>query len=162
MFDSLFSLPSFNSEYETPSQLLIETVQQEVDPHYNDEYAGKGLGTAPIGHIVTIVGAENYTVDIDAQIEVTNGYTLQQILPKIEENLETYFLSLRKKWDASTDLNEYSLKIIYEKVKSTILNSPGVENILSCEINDLEEDIELQEDSTKQQIPVIGVIDIDD
>lgn len=150
-----------NSEYDRPSQTLINEVQKAVDPHYNDEYAGKGLGTAPIGHVVTIVGPEDYTVNIDAEIEVENGRTLQQVIPGIKTNLQSYFLSLRKKWAEATDLNEYSLEIIYERVKSTILNSAGVKNITSCTINELEEDIILQEDSVKQQLPIIGEINID-
>lgn len=150
-----------NSDYNRPSQVLINEVQKAVDPHYNDEYAGKGLGTAPIGHVVTVVGPEDYTVDIDAEIEVENGRTLQQVIPGIETNLQSHFLSLRKKWAEATDLNEYSLEIIYERIKSTILNSAGVKNILSCTINELEEDIVLQEDKIKQQLPIIGEINID-
>lgn len=149
-----------DSEYNRPSQTLVTTVQNAVDPHYNDQYAGKGLGTAPIGHVVTVVRPDNFTVDIDSQIEVANGYTLQQILPEIETNLENYFLSLRKKWDDATDLNVYSLKVIYERVKSTILNSTGVENIISCTINELTSDITLQQNSTTQELPVIGDINI--
>lgn len=149
-----------DSQYNKPSAKLIEEVQQATDPHYNDEYAGKGLGTAPIGHVVTIVGPENYTVNIDAQIEVENGRTLQQVIPGIKTNLQSYFLSLRKKWAEATDLNEYSLEIFYERVKSTILNSAGVKNITSCTINELEEDIILQEDENKQEIPIIGDVTI--
>lgn len=149
-----------NSDYDAPSQLLINKVQQEIDPHYNDEYAGKGLGHAPIGHVVTVTSPENFEVDIDAEIEVVAGRTLLQIKQGIEDNLENYFLSLRKKWATATDLNEYSLKVIYERVKSTIMNSPGVENIISCTINNDTEDIELQEDATNQQIPIIGEINI--
>ena len=149
-----------DSEYNRPSQTLVTTVQNAVDPHYNDQYAGKGLGTAPIGHIVTVVRPDNFTVDIDSQIEIANGYTLQQILPEIETNLENYFLSLRKKWDDATDLNVYSLKVLYERVKSTILNSTGVENIISCTINELTSDITLQQNSITQELPVIGDINI--
>lgn len=149
-----------DSQYNKPSSKLIEEVQQATDPHYNDEYAGKGLGTAPIGHVVTIVGPENYTVNIDAQIEVENGRTLQQVIPGIQTNLQSYFLSLRQKWAEATDLNEYSLEIFYERVKSTILNSAGVKNIKSCTINKLEKDIILQEDENKQEIPIIGDVTI--
>lgn len=149
-----------NSLYGKPSETLINEVQKAVDPHYNDEYAGKGLGQAPIGHVVTITGPEKYTVDIEAEIEVQNGFTIQQVIPSIKTNLESYFLSLRKRWADATDLNEYSLKIIYERVKSTILTTNGVENILSCTINELEEDIVLQEDAQKQQLPIIGDVTI--
>lgn len=149
-----------DSQYNKPSALLVETVQQAVDPHYNDEYAGMGLGTAPIGHVVTIVGPDEYEVDIDAQIELTTGYTLPQVLPGIQENLEAHFLSLRKKWANSTDLNQYSLKIIYERIKTIIMSSAGVENIISCTINNDINDIILQENSTTQELPIIGDLNI--
>lgn len=149
-----------NSQYLTPSQTLIDIVQQAVDPHYNDEYAGKGLGHAPIGHIVTVVGPENYTVDVDVQIETSAGYTIGQVIPLINQNLEIYFQNLRKRWANATDLNQYSLKIIYERIKTTIMNTSGVENIIECTINELEQDIELQENSTKQQLPILGEVTI--
>ena len=149
-----------DSQYNKPSSKLIEEVQQATDPHYNDEYAGRGLGTAPIGHVVTIMGPDEHESNIEATIEVANGYTIQQVRPTILANLESYYLGLRKKWAEATDLNKYSLKIIYERVKSTILNTTGVENILACTINGLEKDIVLQEDKDKQEIPIIGDVTI--
>lgn len=151
-----------NSDYNKPSQTLVDEVQQAIDPHYNDEYAGKGLGTAPIGHVVTVVGPTNLTVDIVSQIETMAGYTIQQVTPVIIENLTNFFLELRKNWANATSLNEYSLKIIYEKVKSVILNTTGVENILSCTLNNASVDIVLTENSTTQQIPVLGTVIINE
>ena len=149
-----------NSQYLVPSQTLIDIVQEAVDPHYNDAYAGKGLGYAPIGHVVTVTGATAYTVNISATIEPSAGYSVAQVTPLIEENLETYLAGLRKKWADATDLNEYSVKIIYERVKTVIMDTPGVDNITACEINELEEDIELQEDSAKQELPILGEVTI--
>lgn len=149
-----------NSEYKTPSQILINAVQQAVDPHYDDEYAGKGLGMAPIGHVVTIVGSEDYTVDISCEIELENGYTLGQVTPLIEQNLETYLEGLRKNWDKASDLNVYSVEIIYERVKTTIMDTIGVKNISSCTINEQSQDIVLQEDSAKQQLPILGEVTV--
>lgn len=151
-----------DSDYNKPSQTLVDEVQQAVDPHYNDEYAGKGLGTAPIGHVVTVVGPTNLTVNIVSQIETMAGYTVQQVTPVIIENLTNFFLELRKNWANATSLNEYSLKIIYEKVKSVILNTTGVENILSCTLNNASVDIVLTENSTTQQIPVLGTVIINE
>jgi len=148
-----------NSSYDIPSDKLVEEVQDAIDPYYDDDkYAGKGLGTAPIGHVVTVVAPSEYTVDIDATIELASGYTLAQIKQNILDSIETYFLTLRKSWDNASDLNEYSLKIIIARVRSAILNTTGVENITSCKLNNDTVDITLTEDSTTQQIPVTGVI----
>lgn len=147
-----------DASYNVPSGILVEKVQQEVDPHYNDEYAGKGLGTAPIGHVVTIVGATQFTVDVSSQIALLNNYTLEQIKPNIKASIENYMLSLRKDWDKSDDLNNYKVKIILARVRSAILNTEGVENIISCTLNGEEKDIELQEDKVAQQLPILGEV----
>ena len=57
-----------DSTYSVPSSTLVEAVQKAIDPHWNDEYAGKGLGKAPIGHVVTVVGAQKYTTNIQATV----------------------------------------------------------------------------------------------
>lgn len=149
-----------DSNYDVPNQKLVETVQQEIDPHYNDEYAGKGLGTAPIGHVVTVVGGSKLVVNIGAEITLLKNYTLPQIKQNILDNIQAYFLSLRKDWDKSDDLNNYELKIIIARVRSYILNTQGVENILSCTLNGQSSDIILVENELTQQVPVTGDIEI--
>lgn len=149
-----------DSDFNVPSELLVEKVQKEVDPHYNDDYAGMGLGMAAIGHVVTVVGGTKFIVNIEAQISLLKNYTLPQIKQNILNNIEDYFLSLRKDWDKSDDLNNYGLKIIIARVRSAILNTTGVENILSCTLNGEAVDIELTENSTTQQVPVTGEINI--
>lgn len=147
-----------DSTYSVPSSTLIETVQKAVDPHWNDEYAGKGLGKAPIGHVVTVVGAQNYVTNIEATVVCATGFTLQQIKQSIIDNIESYFFRLRQDWSKSTDLNEYSLTIIRQRIISAILNTPGVENVTECKLNELEKDIELTENKLVQQLPVTGEI----
>lgn len=149
-----------DSSFNAPSSTLIQEVQKAVDPHYNDEYAGMGLGTAPIGHVVTVVGATEFKVDIVASIELEQGYTLQQIRPSIKDSIEEYFLNLRKNWKKADDLNNYSVEIIIARVRSAILNTIGVKNITDCTLNGDTVDIVLTEDSTLQQLPVTGDITI--
>ena len=149
-----------DSSFNAPSSTLIQEVQKAVDPHYNDEYAGMGLGTAPIGHVVTVVGATEFKVDIVASIELEQGYTLQQIQPSIKDSIEEYFLNLRKNWKKADDLNNYSVEIIIARVRSAILNTIGVKNITDCTLNGDTVDIVLTEDSTLQQLPVTGDITI--
>lgn len=149
-----------DSSFNVPSSTLVEAVQQTIDPHYNDEYAGKGLGMAPIGHVVTVVGGTEFKVDIEADVEYKQGYSAQAVKPNILNNIETYFKSLRKEWDQADDLNNYGLKIIIARVRSAILNTTGVENITSCKLNGALNDITLTEDKTLQQVPVTGDITI--
>ena len=149
-----------DSSFNIPSSTLIANVQKAVDPHYNDEYAGKGLGKAPIGHVVTVVGGTALKVNIEATVEYKKSYSSQAVNPNIKTNIENYFLSLRKEWDQADDLNNYSLKVIIARVRSAILNTTGVENITSCKLNGALDDITLTEDKTLQQVPVVGEITI--
>ena len=149
-----------DSSFNIPSSTLIANVQQAVDPHYNDEYAGKGLGKAPIGHVVTVVGGTALKVNIEATVEYKKSYSSQAVNPNIKTNIENYFLSLRKEWDQADDLNNYSLKVIIARVRSAILNTPGVENITSCKLNGALGDITLTENKTLQQVPIVGEITI--
>ena len=149
-----------DSSFNVPSSTLVEAVQQAIDPHYNDEYAGMGLGMAPIGHVVTVVGGTEFKVNIEADVEYKQGYSAQAVKPNILNNIETYFKNLRKEWDQADDLNKYGLKIIIARVRSAILNTTGVENITSCKLNGAFNDITLTEDKTLQQVPVTGEITI--
>jgi uncharacterized phage protein gp47/JayE len=149
-----------DSSYNVPSSTLIEKVQKDVDPHYNDEYAGMGLGMAPIGHVVTVTGANKFLVNVATTVELMKGYTLEQVKPNIKTSIDNYLSSLRKDWDKSDDLNNYGLKIIIARVRGAILNTPGVENITSCTLNGEAQDIELQEDKFIQQLPILGEVTI--
>lgn len=149
-----------DSSFNVPSSTLVEAVQQAIDPHYNDEYAGMGLGMAPIGHVVTVVSGTEFKVNIEADVEYKQGYSSQAVKPNILNNIETYFKSLRQEWDQADDLNNYGLKIIIARVRSAILNTTGVENITSCKLNGAFNDITLTEDKTLQQVPVTGEITI--
>lgn len=149
-----------DSSYNVPSSTLIEKVQKDVDPHYNDEYAGMGLGMAPIGHVVTVTGANKFLVNVATTVELMKGYTLEQVKPNIKTSIDNYLSSLRKDWDKSDDLNNYGLKITIARVRSAILNTLGVENITSCTLNGEAQDIELQEDKFIQQLPILGEVTI--
>ena len=73
------------SEYKTPSQELITMVQTAIDPTQNQ---GQGLGLAPIGHVVTVVGAQQTTVDVTARITYQNGYYFDRIQSALEQTIE--------------------------------------------------------------------------
>lgn len=149
-----------DSTYSKPSTTLIKKVQEAVDPHYNDEYAGMGLGKAAIGHVVTVVGASDYLVNIKATLELAQSYTIGQVEQAIKDNIEKYLYELRKNWDKSDDLNNYKVKIIRAKIQSAILNTKGVANVTECLLNGEEEDIELTEDKFIQELPKLGEVSL--
>lgn len=149
-----------DSTYNKPSKVLIENVQNEIDPHWNDEYAGKGLGFAPIGHIVTITGPTERTVNVNAQVELKPGYTLQQIKPYIQESIENYLYNIRKNWANSNELNEYFVKVYLAGIQSSVYNTKGINNVTKCLINGESIDLTLSENSMLQEIPILGNLEI--
>lgn len=149
-----------DSTYSKPSEILIKNIQQEIDPHWDDEYAGKGLGYAPIGHIVTITGATEYIINIQATVELGASYTLQQIKPYIQENIQNYLYNIRKDWGNSNDLNEYSVKVYNAGIQNSIYNTIGVNNITECLLNGDAKDIQLTQNSILQEIPILGDLEI--
>lgn len=147
-----------DSSYNRASSLLVQEVQEKVDPHWNDDYAGKGLGQAPIGHVVTVVTPDNNIIDIECDLTLKNGVTLPQVEPDIIANIEEYFLSVRKEWAISTELNEYSCNIRIARIQSAILNTYGVDNVSNCKLNGQAQDIILTENETTQELPIKGEI----
>lgn len=150
-----------NSNYDKASSILIDTVQQELDPdNFNSEPVdqGQGLGTAPIGHVVTVVTPDELEIDVSATLVLKAGYTLPQVQPLVEASLSEYLLNIRKTWGNSNDFNVYVSGVYIARTIATILNTEGVENVSDVLLNGSNQDIILTENKTTQQIPILGTV----
>ena len=127
------------SEYKTPSQELVDMVQTAIDPTQNQ---GQGLGLAPIGHVVTVVGAHQTTVDVTARITYQNGYYFDRIQSALEQTIEDYFNELNQSWG-----NEKNLVVRISRIESRILDLEGVLDISDTELNGLQRNIEIDADN---------------
>ncbi len=127
------------SEYKTPSQELITMVQTAIDPTQNQ---GQGLGLAPIGHVVTVVGAQQTTVDVTARITYQNGYYFDRIQSALEQTIEDYFNELNQSWG-----NEKNLVVRISRIESRILDLEGVLDVSDTELNGLQRNIEIDADN---------------
>ena len=157
--DMTIKLSILDSSYNKPSAVLVNEVQTMMDPyHDNADYAGQGLGLAPIDHKVVIVSCTEVAVNISAKLELVSGMTLASIQTNIINNLENYFLEVRKNWATGDDLNSYKCNIFWAKVQSTILNTQGVENVSNLTLNGEALDIILTENKTTQQLPMKGTV----
>lgn len=143
------------ADYSPASPTLLDEVQTILDPEGNQ---GIGLGTAPIGHVVTVVTPETITVDIDAQVTLRNGISIEQIQSPVEEQLQAYLLEERKKFGAASDLNEYGMSVYRARVSAVVLGTPGVENVPEVLLNGTDEDLTMQENKLVQQVPVLGTV----
>ena len=130
-----------SSEYMAPTQALVELVQKEIDPQ-----PGQGIGLAPIGHKVTVIGAAEIPVNIASTLTFQAGYDWAAVEPQLRSNLESYLLSLRQAWAGGT------LVVRVSQVENTILNTQGVLDVTGTTINDHGENLALED------LPVLGVL----
>ena len=136
------------SNYAAPSDELIETVQTVVDPEQN---AGEGLGLAPIGHVVTVVGVQEAPVSIALNLTYVAGWNWASIKSYVEGVVDAYFAELAQAW-ASSDRLIVRISQIESRTLSTC--AAMITDISGTKINGKESNLILDADS----IPVRGAI----
>jgi len=135
-----------DSEWHSPSQMLIDTVQAAVDPTQNN---GEGLGIAPIGHVVTVEGAVSASIDISTQIQLQNGYTWEMVEPYFTEAINAYFVELAQIW-----ANEDNLVVRISQVETRALEIQGIIDIGNTALNGIAANLVLE----ANEIPVLGTV----
>lgn len=151
-----------DSEYNKCSNEFVTIVQNLIDPENSTGVTGTGLGIAPIGHQVTVVTPTEYTANISATIVLMPGMSIGQVSTPIENAIEAYFATLRKNWGVSNEYNDYSLGIYISRITAAILTVPGVANVTNVQINGSAVDVALTENSTTQQLPIVGTVTINE
>lgn len=136
-----------DSEYNKASDILVEKVQEEICPDFSD----KGLGIAPVGHVVTVESSEEFTVNIELQLTLSSTVTLSQIKDLIIQEIENYLLSLRKNWELSD-----SIIIRKAQIESRILDVEGVLDIVQTTINGMNTNIEI----VNNCVPILGEVNV--
>lgn len=118
-----------DSEYNVPSNELVKTVKQLLDP---EEATGEGEGLVPIGHVVEVVGVQEISVNISFTISYQSGYNFASVKNKVEEIIDTYFNSLKQEWADSDNIIITSAALI---TLITNLNLPQIINISNASIS---------------------------
>lgn len=131
-----------------PSTELIDIVQTSIDPTQN---AGEGLGLAPIGHVVHVVGVTEQAVDIDLNLTFAKDWNWASAKSYIEAAIDNYLASLARAWE-STD----RLTVRISQIESRILSECAamITDISDTKINGVESNLILESDS----IPVRGIV----
>lgn len=130
-----------DSNFQKPSQTLIDTVQEQIDPTRD----GRGTGIAPIGHVVTVRGAEELQLNVTTSITFGSGYDFDKLEDSIREAIETYLVELRKGWGGN------SLTIRSSHIDARLLDIDGIVDIENTRINDVKNLA-----TNGFQIPVLG------
>lgn len=136
-----------SSEYKSPSDSLIQMLQDVMDPGNT----GEGDGLAPIGHVVTVKGVKSVSINVECEIEYDEGYSFDTLKDSIENTIESYFLQLRSKWSESE-----GLIVRINQIESNILAIEGIIDIKSTKLNGSSENITLEYDSIPIRGDVIG------
>ncbi|MEG6615399.1 baseplate J/gp47 family protein [Peptococcaceae bacterium 1198_IL3148] len=146
-------LTIINSQFEKPSQALINAVQEAVDPL---TMQGEGVGLAPIDHIVTVSGVNETAIDIELNITYQDGWTWADIQDDVYRVIDEYFKELAKEWAQAQTYEEdhTGLVVRISQIEIRLLSVNGILDIADTELNGVTSNIQLD----KEAIPVRGVV----
>lgn len=142
-----------DSEYNPITDEFKQQIKEYIDP---EEYTGQGIGTAPIGHKVTIDTPEKSLVNISANVTLED-VTVGQIQSSVEEYLEEYFLETRKTW-----VDYDTIRIFVSQIIANILKVQGVQNVTDVTLNEQSEDLAFTSTAEKQVIPFLGTVTLNE
>lgn len=128
-----------SSEFDVPSDNLIETLQTEIDPVDN---SGLGYGTAPIGHHVAVVPVMGKTIDITINLTYEDNYNWSIVEPDVLKELDAYFKELNQSWE---NLDNIIVRI--SQIESRLLSIKGVLDVGGTTINGRAENLQLDKDA---------------
>ncbi|RRJ62394.1 baseplate J/gp47 family protein [Paenibacillus oralis] len=136
------------ADWNPPSTALINDVQTKVDPVVN---SGKGYGTAPIGHRVTITGVTDQPINVSTTVALEAGTTVGQVQGPIEDAISAYLLGLRQSW-----ATQEQIIVRVALIEAAILNVSGVIDITNTMLNGSSANITLG----AEEIPSLGTVAI--
>jgi uncharacterized phage protein gp47/JayE len=131
-----------DSDHDVPTEDLVDKVQTIIDPEINQ---GTGNGTAPIGHIVTVVGAYNTVVDIAVQLVFKSGYSWDNVQSSVDTAIKSYFAELNGDWQNTGE--ESGIVVRLSQIESRLLLVPGIIDIQQTLINGKAENLSIDKDS---------------
>lgn len=134
-----------DSDHGVPTEELVDKVQTEIDPETNQ---GEGIGVAPIGHFVTIVGANKTVVNINASLVYEIGFTWDNVKSSVEAAIDEYLNKLNANWAArDKNFNYYGMIVRINQIENQIFNVPGVVDVFGTTINGKAENLTIDKDS---------------
>ena len=128
-----------NSDYQPPSEALVEQVQTLIDPTQN---SGDGIGLAPIDHDVTVFGFAGTMINVSTTLTFTAGGNLSECQPYIDAALDTYYKDLNSTWS-----KEAALIIRISQIESRLLALTGITDISGTTINGKSTNLTLDKDA---------------
>ncbi|AZK48785.1 baseplate J/gp47 family protein [Paenibacillus lentus] len=142
-----------NSLFEKPTQKLINEVQEAVDPL---DKQGEGLGIAPIDHVVTVVGVNQFPIEITLNLTYRDGWNWGDVESSVQIAIDDYFKELATEWATAQTYEEDHTGLIVRvsQIETRLLSVEGILDISDTLLNGTSSNIELDMES----IPVRGGI----
>lgn len=137
------------SSNDIPTIEFVKEVQTAIDPEVNH---GEGLGIAPVGHTVTVQGAEAFTVNISTTVTCVAGHTWNDISDAAVMAMKSYFADMSAKW------TDESLTVRLSQIEAKLLNVDGVLDVENIKINNVASNLQVPD----EKIPVLGVVNNND
>lgn len=135
-----------DATFSKPSTTLIDAVQTAIDPTQNQ---GKGVGIAPIGHVVTVVGCSETIVNVQTHITFQEGWDWAALQPYVKAVIDHYFKELSAAWEANDNLI-----VRISQIETRLLGLTGVLDIADTTLNGVAQNLTVAADN----IPVRGNI----
>lgn len=135
-----------SSEYKKPSDTLVNTVQTALDPETN---TGDGLGLAPMGHVVNVVGVSNKSINFSATITYSRDYSFAVLNDTICQVIDDYFTELSEQWDS-----EDNIIVRTSELDNRLMKITGISDISNIKLNNSGSNLILEKD----EIPIRGSV----
>lgn len=135
-----------DTTYKNASRELIKNVANILAPTED----GEGAGLAPIGHKITVVGAEKQTVNVKTRITVERD--IDNITRDLTKAVEEYLHELRTGFGS-----DEATVVRISAIENKILGIKGVIDVSNTTINGVEKNLTIEDKS----IPVIGEVEYD-
>lgn len=136
----------------TVKLVILDTNKDPADAQLITDVSDYVETQRPIGANVTVVAPTELSIDINADVTIKTGYTLNQVKNTIESLVTAYFEET-----AFVDQTIY-----YAKVGNIIFNAEGVSNLnySTFTLNSAKNDIILLDSNTVTQIAKLGTLTI--
>ena len=116
-----------SSNYDVPSEYLIDSLQEYFDPV---ETSGDGNGVAPIGHFVTVIPVDSTVININITLVYQSDYNWDLVKSNVQQVIDDYLLELNEKWE-----NSEQIIVRLAQIESRILNVKGIIDVRNATIN---------------------------
>jgi uncharacterized phage protein gp47/JayE len=130
----------------SPSSTLVDEIQTFLDPIQN---SGEGVGMAPIGHVVTVVGAGTTSINVSSEFSFQTGYDFATCLPQLQAAMDEYLETVSATW-----ANTENCIVRISQLESRFLDCDGILDVQGTMLNGTAANLQIASD----KVPVRGTI----